>query len=79
VEERERDGAERDAVREVRCAVDGVEGPDPLGAGFAGSSLFLAEEPDAGRLGLQVGADGALDGQVDIGDQVAVGFLGDFP
>jgi hypothetical protein len=68
---------ERDAVGEVRGSVDRGECPDPSGAGVVGSALFLAKEPDARRGLVQVIADGALDGDVDVGDQVPVGLLRD--
>src|SRR5205807_8215176 len=73
LQESERHGAERAARGVVDGAVDGVERPGLRGPGrVPAAPLFLAEKADAWRrLGQEV-PDGALDGEVDVGDLVPV-------
>lgn len=75
-QQRERHRAQRQPVRVVRGTVDRVKGPQPAGC-RVGAAFFLAEKPDVGGGGGEERPDFSFDGEVDVGDQVAVGFLGD--
>ena len=70
VGEGEGDPGQGQAADEVGGAVDGVEDPAEAVSGVA--AFLLAEEPDSRGAVAQEAAGAALDGNVQIGDDVAV-------
>ncbi|GAB4720547.1 hypothetical protein MOKP126_00750 [Mycobacterium avium subsp. hominissuis] len=73
VQQGQRYRAQRQPVHEVRRAVHRVENPEPLGGFDVGLVVGLLGQQRDVRRGLgQVVGDVTLDGQVDIGYQVAV-------
>ena len=77
VHQRQRDRVQRDALDEVRRAVDRVEHPVQPVLARGGAAFLFAQESDLRVLFMQVTADSLLDRDVNVGHHVAVAFSAD--